>query len=145
MREQEIDAKAKAAVYREVADLIDLADALPSDSDLTPSDYIRKKANRLDPPQPEIPDGTIVEVSLDDGTKMIGYKYGTSLKRCSDGTGAITKVNGKCIRPVRTVEPGSVVLSLAEAEQILPALPLTSPISRIVCGAIARTKQEAER
>ena len=103
---------------------------------------LREQADLLDQSTPEIPDGTIVEVSLDDGTKMIGYKYGTSLKRCSDGTGAITKVNGKCIRPVRTVEPGSVVLSLAEAEQILPALPLTSPISRIVCGAITKAEQE---
>ena len=128
MREQEIDAKAKAKaeIYRELADLIDLADALPSDSDMTPADYIRKQANRLDPPKPKIPNGTlcVADHPQREYAQVCGYMGEWGLYHASDLDYLLwNKKDITNIRPAApALAPGQVAVdrqAIAEARDLL--------------------------
>ena len=114
-----IDDKTKAAVYREVADLIEIADALPSDSDTTPSDYIREKANRLDPLGSDIPDG-FVWFRLYKGKWRRGLLCVGEVVNQYAGKFMIHEIEE--IRPAPILEHGQVAVSrnaIVEAEDIL--------------------------
>ena len=118
----------------------DLAVELRAQRNYIGADYLDRRADELDRPKPKIPDGHVWYRRDSLEPWRAGVCDGSILLLNCDGD-RLWPPNKEII-PVRTVEPGSVVLSLAEAEQILPALPLTSPISRIVCGAIAKAEQE---
>ena len=148
MREQEIDAKAKvkAEIYRELADLIDLADALPSDSDMTPADYIRKQADELDPPKPDIPDGHVwyrwdsmqewMPGIVDDG--MITGRTGLDTRPLSDDIR-----DGLHVKSARTLEPGQVALPVHLVNDLVGGLVINDDDAELLASEI--TRAEAER
>ena len=79
-------------------------------------------ADELDPPEPKIPDGTIAEFAMPDGTKAVGYKCRGALTVRSDGVGIIAKVGEERLMPIRALGPGQVAVdrqAIVDAEYLL--------------------------
>ena len=98
-----IDDKTRAKVLREYAEKW-------AEISLETANCIRDDAEELDPPKPDIPDGTIAEYAMPNGTKVVGYKYGRFLTVYNDGVEIIAKVDEESLMPIRALGPGQVAV-----------------------------------
>ena len=111
--------KERAQKYRQVAAL------LKECGEKSVATVWKYKADQLDPPKPEIPDGTICGWWKDGKLLRIGFISGNNLTPVIGQPyipGSISIKPDMDIRPLRTLEPGQVAIDLGDARLAISAL-----------------------
>ena len=96
-----------------------LANELRAQYNYIGADYLDRRADEIDPPEPEIPTGTLVTATHN---RNGGYVYGewrNESKSIKNGVAAIPKEVLSNIKPLRTLAPGQVAVDRDDASRLI--------------------------